>query len=55
MKKMWGQWYLEFISFNSGDAESPETLHEEASAFANTMIDQQEPLPEEEDDKAENP
>ena len=47
MSKLWGEWYLEFVFFNSDDAESPETLHEEATAFANTMLEQQQPIPEE--------
>lgn len=55
MSKMWGQWYLEYVSFNGDDAESPEALHEEARAFANTQIEQEEPLPEEENEETKNP
>ena len=55
MSKLWGQWYLEYVSFNNEGAESPEALHEEAQAFANTMIEQEKPLPEEEDGRTENP
>jgi hypothetical protein len=55
MSRLWGQWYLEYVSFNSDEAESPEALHEEAKAFANTMIEQEKPIPEEENGKTKNP
>ena len=35
----WADWYLEYVSFNGEEADSPEQLHVEALAFANTMVE----------------
>lgn len=39
MKRMWSQYYLEYLAFNSGEALESEELMLAASAYADAMTE----------------